>query len=176
MYYDNQYISRQPCFRSVRSYDVARQEQGLELSAVSTRTKITLSYLEAIEADDRKKFPSGFFYRSFVEQYARRCRWTRREINSELDRVLAADAPLPLPGQEGNPIQRSRAGATYGPRFRYGCAIASVASLLLVILGGAGEFIPGGTMAAFRSICRCCAVLYEHPAGSGSMRTRVRAS
>ncbi len=113
-----------------------RQEQGLELSAVSTRTKITLSYLEAIEADDRKKFPSGFFYRRFVEQYASALSLDTKEINSELDRILAADAPLPLPGQDGNPIQRSR-GVRVRTRFRWARAIASVASLLLVILGGA---------------------------------------
>jgi cytoskeleton protein RodZ len=49
----------------------ARQEQGLDLSAVAAQTKISAKYLEAIESDDRKTLPSGLFYRCFVEQYAK---------------------------------------------------------------------------------------------------------
>ncbi len=116
----------------------ARQEQGLELSAVSTRTKIPLSYLEAIESDDRKKLPSGFFYRSFVDQYARALSLDTREFNAELDRILAADAPLPLPGQDGNPIQRVRPVRVRGRRWAR--AFASIASLLIAVLSGAAIY------------------------------------
>ena len=49
----------------------ARLEQRLDLCTVAAQTKISVKYLEAIESDDRKKLPSGFFYRSFVEQYAK---------------------------------------------------------------------------------------------------------
>ena len=117
----------------------ARLEQGLELSAVSTRTKIPRNYLEAIESDDRKKLPSGFFYRSFVDQYSRVLSLDTREIDSELDRILAADAPLPLPGQDGNPIHRVPP-MRVRTRFRWVRALASVASLLLVMLGCAAIY------------------------------------
>src|SRR5262249_46647332 len=56
--------------------------------------------LKAIEADDRKALPSGFFYRSFVDQYAQFLGLDVREINAEVERILSADAPLPLPGYE----------------------------------------------------------------------------
>jgi cytoskeleton protein RodZ len=39
----------------------ARLEQGLDLSTVAAQTKISAKYLKAIESDDRKSLPSGFF-------------------------------------------------------------------------------------------------------------------
>src|SRR6266849_4644002 len=84
----------------------ARLDQGLDLSTVSARTKISANFLVAIESDDRKKLPSGFFYKSFVNQYARALSLDTKEIDAEIDRMLAEDAPLPLPGQDNNPIHR----------------------------------------------------------------------
>jgi cytoskeleton protein RodZ len=83
----------------------ARLAQGLDVATVSTRTKINAKYLEAIEADDRLSLPSSFFYKSFVHQYARALSLDTKEIDTEIDRVLSADAPLPLPGQD-NPTWR----------------------------------------------------------------------
>jgi Helix-turn-helix domain len=48
----------------------ARLDQGIDLATVAARTKINAKYLQAIEADDRKSLPGGFFYKSFVHQYA----------------------------------------------------------------------------------------------------------
>ena len=78
----------------------ARLAQQLDLPTVSVRTKISVRYLEAIEADDRRSLPSGFFYKSFVDQYARFLGLDTPAINAEVDRLLSADAPLPLPGYE----------------------------------------------------------------------------
>jgi len=117
----------------------ARLEQGLDLSAVAAQTKINQRFLEAIEADNRQTLPSSFFYRSFVEQYARLLSLDTREINAELDRVLAADAPLPLPGQDGNPIHRV-APLRVRRRFAWVRALGSIASLALVVLGCAAIY------------------------------------
>ena len=110
----------------------ARQEQGLDLASVSARTKITASYLAAIESDDRKKFPSGFFYKSFVDQYAKALSLDTTEIDAELDRILAAEAPLPLPGQDENPIQRT---APLVVRNRRRWPLAFVAGFLVAVFG-----------------------------------------
>jgi cytoskeleton protein RodZ len=75
----------------------ARLDQGLDLATVAARTKIKAKYLQAIEADDRKSLPGEFFYRSFVRQYAKFLGVDTRAIDAEIDRVLSADAPLPLP-------------------------------------------------------------------------------
>lgn len=80
----------------------ARLEQGLDLATVAARTKINAKYLEAIEADDRSSLPSSFFYKSFVHQYARTLSLDTKEIDAEIDRLLSADAPLPLPGQDNS--------------------------------------------------------------------------
>lgn len=47
-----------------------REAQGLSLEEVADRTRINLQYLRAIEQDDATQLPGGFFYRSFVRQYA----------------------------------------------------------------------------------------------------------
>jgi cytoskeletal protein RodZ len=84
----------------------ARLAQQLDLTAVSERTRISVRYLEAIEANDRKVLPSGFFYKSFVDQYARFLGLDARAINADVERLLSADAPLPLPGH-ANVVSKS---------------------------------------------------------------------
>jgi cytoskeletal protein RodZ len=75
----------------------ARLDQGIDLATVAARTKIKTKYLQAIEAGDRKSLPGGFFYKSFVHQYAEFLGVETNAIDAEVDRVLSADAPLPLP-------------------------------------------------------------------------------
>lgn len=110
----------------------ARVAQGLDLSAVAARTKINPKYLEAIEADDRTKFPSGFFYKSFVDQYAQCLSVDTNEIDGEVNRVLSADAPLPLP--DVNLVAARRLPPIRsGPRFNVGRWIGSAATLIIVV-------------------------------------------
>jgi len=121
----------------------ARLEQGLDVSTVAARTKISARYLEAIEADDRKALPSGFFYKSFVDQYARALSLDTREIGSEVDRLLSADAPLPLPGQE-NTDARYLPPVTATPRFRHRglyTTLAAFAALTLVVVGCSAVYV-----------------------------------
>ena len=84
----------------------ARVDQGLDLSDLAARLKINPKYLTAIEADDRSSFPSSFFYRSFVQQYAAALSFNARQIDTQLDQILSNEAPPPLPGQDGNPIRK----------------------------------------------------------------------
>lgn len=112
----------------------ARLLQGLDLATVSLRLRINLKYLEAIEADDRSGLPSGFFYKSFVDQYARLLSLDTREIDAEIDRVLSAEAPLPLPGQESQ-VSKNVPPVKLTPRFRGTRALASFAALIGVLVG-----------------------------------------
>ncbi len=95
----------------------ARLDQGMDLATVAARTKIRARYLQAIEEDDRKSLPGGFFYKSFVHQYATFLGVDAKAIDTEIDRVLSADAPLPLPGaRRQRPLKlssRSWTGTTY---------------------------------------------------------------
>jgi cytoskeletal protein RodZ len=138
----------------------ARQAQGLDLPAVAARTKISAKYLEAIESDNRKVLPGGFFYKSFVDQYARSLSLDTREIDTEIDRVLAADEPLPLPGFE-SVVARNVPPMPFARRFHLKRWIASAATLALVVVGCSGVYVwwhgarssfnVQGALASFRS-------------------------
>jgi cytoskeletal protein RodZ len=117
----------------------ARLEQSLDLGTLAARTKINIKYLEAIEADDRESLPSGFFYKSFVDQYARALSLDTREIDAEVDRVLSVEAPLPLPGY-GSAVSRNISPLTSAPRFHSRRTYASAAALVLVVAGCAGVY------------------------------------
>jgi cytoskeletal protein RodZ len=117
----------------------ARLKQGLDLPTVAERTKINARYLEAIESDDRKILPSGFFYKSFVDQYAKSLSLDTQEIDAELDRVLRADEPLPLPGFE-SVVARNVAPITFAHRFRGRPSFKAAATLVLVLAGCSGIY------------------------------------
>jgi transcriptional regulator with XRE-family HTH domain len=117
----------------------ARLRQGLDLYKVAAQTKISAKYLEAIESDDRKLLPSGFFYKSFVEQYARSLSLDTQEIDAEVDRVLSADKPLPLPGFE-SVVARNVPPITFAHSFHTRRLNTSIASLVLVLAGCSGVY------------------------------------
>jgi cytoskeletal protein RodZ len=117
----------------------ARLEQGLDLCTVAAQTKISARYLEAIESDDRKTLPSGFFYKSFVEQYAKYLSLDTQEIAAEIDRVLSADRPLPLPGFE-SVVARNIPAVKFAHGFHTRRSYMSVASLVLVVAGCSGVY------------------------------------
>ena len=48
----------------------AREARGLPLSDIASRTKISVTALEALERNDLSKLPGGIFGRAFVRAYA----------------------------------------------------------------------------------------------------------
>lgn len=116
----------------------ARLDQSLDLCTLAARSKINIKYLEAIEADDRQSLPSSFFYKSFVDQYARALSLDTHEIAAEVDRVLSADAPLPLPGYES--VVSRNVSPMKSARFHSWRTYASLTVLVLVVAGGAGVY------------------------------------
>jgi cytoskeleton protein RodZ len=117
----------------------ARQTQGLDLTSVAALTKINLRYLEAIEADDRQQLPSSFFYRSFVHQYATALGLDAHQVDAEVDRLLSADAPLPLPGQASSSV-KSLPPVTETNRFQVSRTVTSLAALVLVMVACSGVY------------------------------------
>ena len=116
----------------------ARIDQGLDLGTVAALTKINAKYLQAIEADQRDGLPSNFFYKSFVHQYAKVLGLETAPLDAEVDRLISADAPLPLPGQESTvskdfrPVRLSR---------RRMPALAPFTALALVLVGCSGIYL-----------------------------------
>jgi cytoskeletal protein RodZ len=95
----------------------ARLDQGLDLATVAARTKINVKWLKAIEAGDHKSLPGGFFYKSFVHQYATSLGLDTTAIDAETNRLLSTDIPPPLPGKDNQTARvlpyRSQTGLTY---------------------------------------------------------------
>ena len=119
----------------------ARLSQGLDFDTLVGRTKIQEKFLKAIEADDRNVFPSGFFYKSFVDQYAHVLGIDTREIDEAINQMLSADAPLPLPGQGDAPIPlRSVSPLVSAHRAGRMRALTSAATLVLVLVGCSGFY------------------------------------
>src|SRR5258708_23415419 len=115
----------------------ARLERGLDLASRAAGTKIKEVFLAAVEADDRKKLPhGGFFYKSFVRQYAAALGLAYGELEAEVDRSLGFDEPLPLPGQDEPStakvvprVPQARESVLH----RGGRALSSVAVFVLVL-------------------------------------------
>jgi cytoskeletal protein RodZ len=68
-----------------------RESRGLTIDQLAQKTRINPSYFEAIENDDPARIPGGFFYRSFLRQYARLLELPESEYSGEIVRSLDAD-------------------------------------------------------------------------------------
>src|SRR5690242_17989390 len=117
----------------------ARLDQGLDFPTLVARTKINEKLLRAIETDDRGSFPGGFFYKSFVIQYAQALLVNANEISEEVDRLIAAEPPPPLPGETDAPIRRLRPLAV-SSRPKFGRVFASMAVLAVALVGCSGFY------------------------------------
>jgi cytoskeleton protein RodZ len=70
-----------------------RTRRGLDLEEVSRDTKISVRFLEYIEAEQFDKLPGGVFTKSFVRQYARALGLDEEEITNELMRIIRPPEP-----------------------------------------------------------------------------------
>jgi cytoskeletal protein RodZ len=55
---------------SVLQLEQIRRGTGISLQAISESTKITTTYLRAIESEEFEKLPGGVFNTSYIRQYA----------------------------------------------------------------------------------------------------------
>jgi len=69
-----------------------RKKRGLSIAQLAEQTRIHIQYFEAIERDDVDGLPGGFFYRSFVRQYARLMDLPDEAYQAEIQRSLDAEA------------------------------------------------------------------------------------
>jgi cytoskeleton protein RodZ len=114
----------------------ARLDQGIDLATVAARTRIKTKYLQAIEANDPKSLPGGFFYKSFAHQYATFLGVDTKAVDAEIDRVLGVDVPPPIPNATTQsavePSPRSRSTRKY---FQYAAFV-----LILVACSGVDDW------------------------------------
>ena len=67
---------------------LAREARGIALREISEQTRISIRYLEAIEADDYKRLPGGIFNRSFIRAYAKFVGVDEHEALEDYSRTL----------------------------------------------------------------------------------------
>jgi cytoskeletal protein RodZ len=104
-----------------------RLRQGLSVGEIAERTRISVRYIEAIEADAFDQLPGVVFARNFVRLYALELQLDTNSLVARLPRVDIDAAPMPTP-----PIHPGR--DAWDPR-----VAATLASVLwLVIAAGAG--------------------------------------
>lgn len=72
-----------------------RERRGLTIEELARQTRIHARYFEAIERDDTASLPGGFFYRSFLRQYARLLELPEEVYQAEIERSLAEEAGRP---------------------------------------------------------------------------------
>ena len=67
---------------------LAREARGIPLREICDQTRISVHYLEAIEANDYKRLPGGVFNRSFIKAYAKCVGYDEREAIEGYTRYL----------------------------------------------------------------------------------------
>jgi len=72
-----------------------REKRGLTIEELARQTRINARYFEAIERGDTASLPGGFFYRSFIRQYARLVGLPEDAYRGEIERSLAEEAGKP---------------------------------------------------------------------------------
>src|SRR5579859_3868922 len=70
-----------------------RKKVGVTLEQIADRTKISLRFLRAIEAEEFAKLPGGIFSTSYLRQYAAQIGYDETELLTQFDRKMN---PQPL--------------------------------------------------------------------------------
>ncbi|MGA2598029.1 MAG: RodZ domain-containing protein [Bryobacteraceae bacterium] len=122
----------------------ARKERGLTLDEVAASTRINRKYLEAIESGDRTAIPGGFFYKSFVRQYAAALATDSNKVVDEVDQVLDAEEPA-VPAEQDDELLKAIAASAPAPE-RSGhrwvpSTFGYVILLILALIGSTGAYM-----------------------------------
>jgi transcriptional regulator with XRE-family HTH domain len=81
-----------------------RESCGITLDEVAQATKISKSYLQAIEEGDIAQLPGGIYTVSFVRQYARAVRFDEEELLAHIRPHAVYQGSLRAPA--GEAVQR----------------------------------------------------------------------
>jgi cytoskeleton protein RodZ len=115
---------------------LAREERGIPLREISDQTRISVHYLEAIEANDYKRLPGGIFNRSFVKAYARYVGYDEKEAVEAYTRFMRdlGDTGDDVASTPYHPKVYTDAPATRSPILTVLLAIVILAVLTAVAL------------------------------------------
>jgi cytoskeletal protein RodZ len=77
-----------------------RKKAGISLEQIADRTKISLRFLRAIEAEEFEKLPGGIFSTSYLRQYAALIGYDEAELLAHFDRKMNPQPVSAGPAQE----------------------------------------------------------------------------
>jgi TonB family protein len=80
----------------------ARERQGRDTASIAQELGILQRYVVAMERDDLKDLPGGFYYKSFVRQYAAIVGVNEIVIQPGIYSLLETGEPLPVPRTNPN--------------------------------------------------------------------------
>src|SRR5688572_1496915 len=78
-----------------------RRRRGISLEAIADKTKISMHFLRAIEAEDFKKLPGGIFNTSYIRQYAESIGADELDILGKYVSFVDSAEPASLPAEFG---------------------------------------------------------------------------
>jgi cytoskeleton protein RodZ len=124
-----------------------RLRRNLDLEQISRELKITPKMLEAIEDEHFDRLPGQVFAKSFVKQYARYLGLDDEELAAEVQRTLQPaptityHAEKPRDTAASIPLPRVEKWQAVGDsRFNWSSPLASLALVVLVMMGCAGVY------------------------------------
>ena len=97
--------SASPAASATYALDLARSRRkaGVSLEQIADRTKISLRFLRAIEAEEFEKLPGGIFSTSYLRQYAAIIGYDEVELLSHFERKMNPQpAGKELPAETSN--------------------------------------------------------------------------
>ncbi len=112
----------------------ARTQRRIDLDEIANQIKINPKYLRAIESDEPRNVPGGFFYKSFVRQYADALGVDSGEIDAALGTMEIEEEPSPALRHDDAILRDIRPMPDRsGPSFPGGRMLPSVGILIAVL-------------------------------------------
>lgn len=105
-----------------------REMRGVSLDEISSATKISLRFLDAIEREDFSKLPGGIFVRSFIRSYA-------RYLGLDEERVVADFQAAARPQTDFDLHRMAAGNSNAGRPARRGPLIGTVVAAALLVAG-----------------------------------------
>jgi cytoskeleton protein RodZ len=105
-----------------------REMRGVSLGEISSATKISLRFLEAIEREEFSKLPGGIFSRSFIRSYA-------HYLGLDEDRVVAEFQQAAKPQTDFDLHRMAAGNASFSRPSDRKTLFASVVALALLVTG-----------------------------------------
>ncbi len=101
--------SSPPLTKYIQSLGLSRfrQKRGVTLEQVAEKTKISIRFLRAIEAEEFEKLPGGLFNTSYIRQYAAAVGFDEGDLISQYKEKTAPSEP-PAEGKRKSPGSETR--------------------------------------------------------------------